>query len=128
MEKSKEGKIQDNNKLNYEIDWDFIELLAKRMQKGKEKYEPYSWKNITNIESLKQAYFRHSLEVMKGNYFDDSQEFGHIGGCAANLMMIYYQLKDREVEKSLKEFNITELVREYPNDMELGRKLRELVI
>jgi len=91
--RSKEGKITQG-KLNYEIDWDFITLLAERMQKGKEKYEPYTWQNPTSMESLKQALFRHTLEIMKGNYLDDGQELGHIAAATANLMMIHFQLEN----------------------------------
>lgn len=125
-----EGKIVDKTKLDYEIDWDFITLLAQRMQKGKEKYGPYSWHGPTDVEALKRAYFRHSLEVMKGNYLDDNQEYGHIGAAVANLMMIYYQLTHTIDSKELGfdfKSDVTELVRQYPNDLELGKKIRELV-
>ncbi len=123
-EKSKEGKITQG-KLNYEIDWEIVTLLAERMQKGKEKYEPYSWKKHTEIESLKQAYLRHTLEIMKGNYFDDGQDFGHIGAAVANLMMIYYQLQKKE--KTLKIEDIINLVNDTPNDQLLGFAIRGLV-
>jgi|SRR6478609_10286640 len=94
---SKEGKITEN-KLNYELDWEFVTLLAQRMQKGKEKYLPYTWKNPTNIEDLKQALFRHVLEIMKSNYLDDGQKYGHIAAATANLMMIFYQLEHSQEE------------------------------
>lgn len=128
MEKSTEGKITDNSKLDYEIDWEFITLLAERMQKGKEKYGPYSWHKSTNIEALKRAYFRHSLEIMKGNYLDDNQKYGHIGAAVANLMMIYYQLiNDRNEIPKFDSLDIIELVKEQPNDQLLGFAIRELV-
>ena len=37
--------------------------------------------------------FRHVIEVMKGNYSDDSRDFGHFESIALNAMMINYQLK-----------------------------------
>ena len=95
MEKYKERKIT-KDKLNYEIDWEFITLLAERMQKGKEKYEPYSWQKHTEIEGLKQALLRHTLEIMKDNYLDDGQRYGHIAAATANLMMIHFQLKSTD--------------------------------
>ena len=93
------GKISEG-KLNYELDWEFLTLLAERMQKGKEKYQPYSWKKPTNIEDLKQALFRHVLEILKGNLEDDEQEYGHIGAATANLMMMYYQIRNEQKELS----------------------------
>lgn len=135
-----EGKIVDKSKLDYEIDWEFITLLAERMQKGKEKYGPYSWHGPTDVEALKRAYFRHTIEIMKGNYLDDNQRYGHIGAATANLMMIYYQLKKNEVDEILKSMinlpitivdsrisQITDLVKEYSNDQKLGQKVRELI-
>jgi len=86
-----EAKIT-KGKLPYEMDWDFLTLLAERMQKGKEKYTPYSWQKPTNIEDIKQALFRHVLEIMKGNYEDDGQKLGHLGAATANLMILYYQM------------------------------------
>ncbi len=97
LEKSPEAKITEG-KLNYEIDWEFITLLAERMQKGKEKYLPYSWKKSTNVEDIKQALFRHVLEIMKCNYKDDGQELGHLAAATANLMMIFHQLKGSQKE------------------------------
>lgn len=127
---SKEGKITQG-KLNYEIDWDFLELLAKRMEKGKEKYEPFSWKRQTEVESLKQALFRHVLEIMKNNYLDDEQEYGHIAAATANLMMIYYQLtqsKEKEiVYNNNLEISLKNLSDDYPNDQEFGQVIRNLV-
>ncbi len=94
MSLSEEGKITEG-KLNYEIDWEIITLLAQRMSKGKEKYLPYTWKNVTDVEALKQALFRHTLEIMKGNYEDDGMEYGHLAAIMANVMMVYYQLKNK---------------------------------
>ncbi len=94
---STEGKITIG-KLNYELSWEFITLLAERMQKGKEKYVPYSWKNPTDVENLKQALFRHVLEIMKCNYEDDGQKYGHLAAATANLMMIFHQLKSSQKE------------------------------
>lgn len=125
--KSNEGKIVDKSKLDYEIDWEFLTLLAERMQKGKEKYGPYSWHGPTDVEALKRAYFRHTLEIMKGNYLDDGQEYGHIGAAVANLMMIYYQLT-HNISIVDKTFTITkQLTDQFPNDQKLGAKVRELV-
>ncbi len=86
--KEKEGK------LFYELDWEFITQMAEKMALNKNKYTPYNWKKLDNIEDLKQAFFRHSIEIMKGNYEDDGRAFGHLESISANVMMINYQLKN----------------------------------
>lgn len=94
---------ESDNKLSYELDRYFIEAMAKRMQQNKGKYPPYNRKKPMDIESLKQALLRHTIEVMKGNY-DDNEELDHnwlwhIMWIACNAMFIYYQLKQWHTTK-----------------------------
>jgi hypothetical protein len=89
-----EGVKETEGKLNYELDWEFIQQLAERMSHNKGKYEPYNWTKPMDVEKLKQSLFRHVIEVMKGNYSDDGREFGHWESIALNSMMINYQLKN----------------------------------
>ena len=84
---------ETNGKLFYELDFGFITQMAERMASNKGKYEPFNWQKLDNIEDLKQALFRHTLEVMKGNFEDDGREFGHLEAIACDVMMICYQLK-----------------------------------
>lgn len=84
---------ETKGKLFYELDFDFITKIAERMASNKGKYEPYNWQKLDNVEELKQALFRHTLEVMKGNLEDDGRDFGHLEAIACDVMMIYYQLK-----------------------------------
>lgn len=84
---------ETKGKLFYELDFDFITKMAERMASNKGKYEPYNWQKLDNVEELKQALFRHVLEVMKGNLEDDGRDFGHLEAIACDVMMIYYQLK-----------------------------------
>ena len=86
-------KKESDNKLSYELDRNFIEAMAKRMEQNKGKYPPYNRKRPMDIESLKQALLRHTIEVMKGSY-DDNDELDHISAIACNAMFIYYQLKN----------------------------------
>lgn len=86
---------ETNGKLFYELDFDFITQIAERMASNKWKYEPYNWQKLDNVEELKQALFRHTLEVMKGNLEDDGRDFGHLEAIACDVMMIYYQLKKK---------------------------------
>ena len=85
---------EKTNKLNYELDFNFITQLAERMSSNKGKYEPYNWQKLDNIEDLKQALFRHVIEVMRGNFEDDKRPYGHLEAIALNCMFINYQLKN----------------------------------
>lgn len=87
-----EGKKETEGKLNYELDWDFIKAMAERMASNKDKYEPYNWKKPIEIEEIKQALFRHTLDVMKGNYEDDGRKLGHLEAIAINCMILNFHL------------------------------------
>ena len=86
------GVKEISNKLSYELDWSFIESMAKRMSKNKGKYPPYNWKRQMDIENLKQALLRHVMEIMKGNYNDEGKN-DHFEAIALNAMFIKYQLE-----------------------------------
>ena len=92
-EDSNEGIKETEGKLNYELDWEFIEQMAQRMNQNKGKYPPYNWTKDMDVEKLKQSLFRHVIQVMQGNYSDDGRPFGHWESIALNAMMINYQLK-----------------------------------
>ena len=83
---------ESDNKLSYELDWNFIEAMAKRMEQNKGKYPPYNRQKPMDIEKLKQALLRHTIEVMKGNY-TDIEDLDHLSAIACNAQFIYYQLK-----------------------------------
>jgi len=92
---SKSGAKETENKVDYsEIDWDFIEQLAKRMSKNKDKYIVNNWKAPTDLDKLKQALLRHVLEVLKGNYADGEDELGHLEAIALNAQFLNYQIKN----------------------------------
>ena len=84
---------ESDNKLSYELDRYFIEAMAKRMKQNKGKYPPYNRQKPMDIESLKQALLRHTIEVMKGNY-TDIEDYDHLQALSLNAMFIYYQLKN----------------------------------
>lgn len=95
-ELTEEAYKETYNKLNYELDFNFITQLAERMAQNKHKYEPYNWQKLDNIDELKQALFRHVLEVMKVNYEDDKRLFGHLESISLNCMFINYQLNKQQ--------------------------------
>jgi len=91
------GKKESDGKLYYELSWEFIEEMAKRMQNNKgEKYPRFNWKKDIDIDELKQAINRHHIEVMKDNYSDGEEALGHIVSYACNSMMLWEQLKDKK--------------------------------
>jgi len=90
------GKKETEGKLHYELSWEFIEEMAKRMANNKsDKYPLYNWKKPLDIQSLKDAINRHHIEVMKGNYKDGDEILGHIVQYACNGMMLWEQLREK---------------------------------
>ena len=90
-----QGHKETEGKLEYELDWDFVQAMAERMQLNKGKYEPYNWQKPMDVDKLKQALFRHTIDVMRGIY-DDTTELDHLPAIACNAMMLWYQLKHRK--------------------------------
>ena len=87
------GIKETNGKLYYELSWEFIEEMAKRMANNKSnKYPLFNWKKNIDVEDLKQAINRHHIEVMKGNYKDGDELLGHVVSYACNSMMLWEQL------------------------------------
>lgn len=93
IKESEQGYKESSEKLEYELDWDFIKQVAERMSTNKGKYSAYNWKKSMDIEKLKQSLFRHVIEVMNGNYQDEEREYGHLEALVCNAMFINYQLK-----------------------------------
>lgn len=92
------GEKESDNKLSYELDRYFIEAMAKRMEQNKGKYPPYNRQKPMDIESLKQALLRHTIEVMKWNHTDIT-DYDHLQSISLNAMFIYYQLKNNDLRK-----------------------------
>lgn len=88
------GIKETDQKLVYDIDFEYIEMMAKRMQLNRGKYPVGNWLKPIDVDELKQALFRHCIEIMKGNYSDE-QEFGHLIAMGCNAFMIIQQLKNK---------------------------------
>ena len=93
---STNGTKESEGKLIYELDFEFIKAMAERMAKNKSKYEPFNWQKPIAVDEIKKSFFRHSMEVMQGNYKDEGDEFGHILATSINAMILYYQLKNNQ--------------------------------
>jgi hypothetical protein len=90
----KPGYKESNDKLSYELDFEFVTQMAERMDANKGKYEPYNWQKEHDAQGLYKALARHFFAVMKGEYEDDGRPFGHLEAIALNAMMINYQVKN----------------------------------
>lgn len=95
FKESNVGYKETTNKQHIEYDWDFLESQMKRISKNKSKYPPYNWMKPIDINTLKDALFRHTLSIMKDEYTDEGVEFDHLAAVALNAMFIYRQLKNK---------------------------------
>jgi hypothetical protein len=87
-----DGVKEDKEKLYYELDWEFVEGMAERMNLNKGKYPRWNWMLGMDISRLNQAMIRHFVEIQKQN-ISDEQDYGHYYALACNAMMIIHQLK-----------------------------------
>jgi hypothetical protein len=90
------GNKESEWKLTYELDRNFIEWIAKRMESNKGKYEPYNWQKEMDVDKLKQSLARHFVSVMKWEHEDDGEEHWHLYAMCCNIMMILYQLDNNQ--------------------------------
>lgn len=84
---------ESEGKLDYsEIDWNFIDAVATRMSKNKDKYEPGSFKkmNEKEIEEVKQALFRHIRKILQPIPNDPESESDHLAAIGCNAMILNY--------------------------------------
>lgn len=91
------GIKETKDKLIYDIDFKYITGMAERMQMNRDKYPVDNWKKPIDVTSLKQALFRHIIEIMNDNYSDE-QEFGHLYAVGCNAFMIIEQLRQKKYD------------------------------
>lgn len=91
-----QGIKETDKKLIYDIDFEYIKGMAERMQLNRDKYPVGNWTKPIDIDALKQALFRHTIEIMQGNYSDE-QKFGHLYAIGCNAFMIINQLKNENI-------------------------------
>lgn len=71
-------KKLDTGKVRYSLlPWDALELAARVMQHGLEKYEEGTWKDVPSIE-YEDALLRHVVAYMRGEYFDPDSQLPHL--------------------------------------------------
>lgn len=91
------GTKDSINKQHVEFNWEFLNEIMSRLGKNKiengGKYEFENWKKEMDVRALKDALFRHVLQIMNDNYEDEGEEYGHLCAVALNAMFIFTQLK-----------------------------------
>lgn len=100
---SEQGIKQTEGKTSYsEIDWSFIEKMAKCMNLNKGKYPPKNWQKPMNASLLLNAAQRHLIELQKDNLFDKENGAEHAVAVALNMMMYSYQQNEYSKSNSEK--------------------------
>lgn len=103
IEESKPTK-DSTGKLFYEIDWEFIEGMAKRMELNKQngKYDRFGWRDKgVDVTEMNQALIRHLIAILKGELQDDEQAYSHYYALACNSMLIINTLKKQNNNNQL---------------------------
>jgi Domain of unknown function (DUF5664) len=96
---SEQGIKQTEGKTSFsEIDWSFVEKMAKCMNLNKGKYPSKNWQKPMNASLLLDAAQRHLIELQKDNLFDKENGAEHAVAVALNMMMYSYQQNNRITE------------------------------
>jgi len=80
------GIKENNKKMSVELDWEFIEAMAKRMDSNKDQYPRGNWKEPIDVELLEDALMRHWFAYKRGEKSEN-----HLVAIALNAMMIDFQ-------------------------------------
>ena len=93
------GKKEVEGKVSYsEIYWEFVEVMAVRMNENKVKYGPHNYrKPLENKEELLQSALRHLLKVIEPKEGDDETKEQHLAATSCNIMMYYFQLQFKKL-------------------------------
>ncbi len=92
-----QGKKESKGKLNYELDWDFIDGMARKMAENKVKYSKDNWKkpmSEEDFDSLEDSIFRHWRKYKQPVEGDVETAEDHLFSIACNAMMVLYQIKN----------------------------------
>ncbi len=86
-----------------EIDFEFIDLIAKRLNQNKDKYPVGNWKKPMNVFNLLDALQRHIVDLrmlMDGRepvYNKEETMQDHCAAIAANCQFINWQITKHHV-------------------------------
>jgi hypothetical protein len=91
---SNEGKKESKGKTDYvELDWDYIDAVADRMNSNKDKYPINNWKKRMDVKELAMSAIRHARKILQPVEGDKESLEEHAVALACNGMMINYQMK-----------------------------------
>lgn len=74
---------------------EFIEELLGVLNFGADKYEPGSWRNVSETR-YSDAMYRHYLEYLKGGDLDVESTYSHMAHIAANAMFIFWKIQQEK--------------------------------
>jgi len=90
-----QGKKEEQGKTGYsELDWDYIDAMAYRMNKN-DKYPPGNWKKPIDIKKLAESAIRHARKILQEVDGDEESLQDHAIALGCNGQMINYQLKNK---------------------------------
>jgi hypothetical protein len=74
-----------------------VEIVAKVMMYGAQKYGDYNWHRLVNAaERFDEAAMRHTVAHLNGEYLDPESGLPHWAHAAASLMMSGWHTMDAE--------------------------------
>lgn len=132
VEKYTEAKKFDNKKVRTELLPIFaLESIAGVFTFGAEKYEAWNWTKGLKYSRIYGALLRHLFAWYKGEDKDKESGESHLFHAGCCIMMLIEteefrkDLDDRPIHYNKKN-KIEELIKENPNDTELGKKIRQI--
>lgn len=96
--KNSDKGIKDfQGKISYqEIDWNFINAMAKRLNSNKiqfgGKYEIGNWKLDIDLKSIEDALIRHVISLINPNPEDTESALDHLAAIGVNSQILFYHL------------------------------------
>lgn len=90
---SDEGLKESDDKVPMEeLDWDYVDSMAYRMQEN-DKYPTENWKKKMDVKKLAASAMRHARAILQPSEYDTESQQDHAVALGCNGMMINYQLK-----------------------------------
>jgi len=90
------GKISEGKVSYKEIEWDFIEAMAKRLNEYKKDYPVFSWQSVEDLEEVEDAIFRHWKKIKRPESGDPENREDHLTAIALNAQILFWHLKNKK--------------------------------
>jgi len=90
------GVKLDTGKLRWDLlPLDLVEGIVEVLTFGANKYTDNGWQSVENgYDRYKAAFFRHLLEIEKGNLIDTESGLSHSDHMLTNALFMSYMVKD----------------------------------